>query len=128
VILDSVDENDKPLIEELVLHMKSFVSDFKEKFSNFELQKDDDRYIVSAQFEGTELTTDELCSIQSVSQNNVSVIFNDSKLYCKAFLARGSSKNLNRKMKVSYFHWGFESKENLGILETNFFWTDHYSL
>jgi hypothetical protein len=100
VIPDSVDENDKPLVEELVLHMKSFVGDFKEKFSNFELQKDDDRYILSAQFQGQELVAEELSSILAVSRNNVSVIFNDSKLYIRAFVLRGHAKSSTTHSKV----------------------------
>ena len=93
VIFDGVDENDKQFIEELVLHMKGFVSDTKEKFLNFELQQDHDRYILSAQVQGDELSVDELNSIQAVSRNNVSVMFNNSKVFIKVFVLRGKLKN-----------------------------------
>ncbi len=92
--MENVDENDKPLVEELVLYMKSFVSDIenKERFLNIELLQDDNRYILLAQVQGNELSGDELSSIKAISRNNVSAIFNDSKVYVRTFVLRGSSK------------------------------------
>eukprot|EP00291_Cryptomonas_curvata_P030574 CAMPEP_0172208590 /NCGR_PEP_ID=MMETSP1050-20130122/34565_1 /TAXON_ID=233186 /ORGANISM="Cryptomonas curvata, Strain CCAP979/52" /LENGTH=445 /DNA_ID=CAMNT_0012888215 /DNA_START=1008 /DNA_END=2342 /DNA_ORIENTATION=- len=106
VILNCVDENDKPLIEALILHMKSFVLEGKEKFYNFELMQDHDRYILSAQIQGNEIAENELNSIQVFSGNNVSVLSSNAKLYVRAFVLRGNANNtaINRKFREDSLH------------------------
>jgi hypothetical protein len=80
--------------------MQTIVSDAKEKFFNFEVQRDDDRYIISAQVQGNELTPDEYNAIQAFGQNNVSVIFNHSSLFIRAYVLRGSFKNSKINLQV----------------------------
>jgi hypothetical protein len=96
--MECIHENDKSLVEELVLHLKGFKFESKERFVNFELQQDGDRYIVSARVQGNELAVDEMTSIQAVSKNVVSVVFNNSKVYIRAFVVRGDSKHNKSKV------------------------------
>jgi hypothetical protein len=97
--LSNIDENEKPLIEELIMHMKSFVSDDTEMFSNFDLEQDTDSYTLSAEVQGNQIATHDLTSM--FADKNVIVLFSNSKLYVRVFLQRGRLQSTPHK--VFYF-------------------------
>jgi hypothetical protein len=99
-----IDDNEKPLIEKLILHMKCFVSDDKERFSNFELEQDTESYILSAEVQGNQIAAHELTSM--FADKNVSVLFSNSKLYVRAILQRDNSQSTPLKVRTP-FHYTF---------------------
>ncbi len=104
MILKSIDQNDRLLVQELILRIESAVSNAKDKLKNYELKQEHNRYIISVQVEGNELEADELGAIQALSSTHISkasVIIDNSKLYLRASVLRGSGYNKAKKVSDS---------------------------